>query len=299
MRNPLTLAWWILILGILELSSLALDRTHHLVGSRAGLMLLKSSYLAFSAVLLVRFLSFRHKKSFETMVDSYNRLSTQPWIAPQGVVGEWRKLLFYMGLVVVASTNFLTPLAWRETTFQTSILLDMAFWLMALRWVVRAHWLKSLGRKERLKEGLDDARSRLKSQVPDLESPREIKASRWPFLTLFILALGVTLILTLVRWRTAPQVFRLTDLKGCLHKCLDRGLDRFHRDGKLEADLSREGCLAVHRDKVDVSMGFQRGELLLWAIEKPGFDYFGNGKSGDEGLILDAEGRFRATGGGK
>lgn len=299
MRNPLTLAWWILILGILELSSLALDRTHHLMGSRAGLMLLKTSYLAFSTVLLVRFLSFRHKKSFETMLDSYNRLSTQPWVDQQGAMGEWRKLLFYMGLVIISSTNFITPLAWREATFQTSILLDMVFWLMALRWVVRAHWLKALGRKEKLKEGLDDARSRVKSQVAGLEPPMESRTSRWPFLTLFILALAVTLTVTWVRWRSATQVYRLTNLKGCLHKCLDRGLDRFHRDGKLEADLSKEGCLAAHRNKVEVNMGFQRGELLLWAIERPGFDYFGNGKSGDQGLILDDEGRFRSTGGGK
>ena len=298
MRNPLTLAWWILILGVLEFSSLALDRTHHLIGGKAGLMLLKSSYLAFSAVLLVRFLSFRNKKTFETMVDSYNRIASQPW-AQQRSAGDWRKLLFYMGLMVIASTNFLTPLAWGETTFRTSIILDMVFWLMALRWVVRAHWLKALGNKERLKEGLDDARSRLRSQPSLGEAPKETKASQWPFLTLFVLALGVTVAVSSLRWTTATQVYRVSDLKGCLGSCLERGLQRFHRDGKLEGELSRESCLANHRDKVDVGMGFQRGELLLWAIEKPGFDYFGNGVTGDEGLMLDAEGRFRSTGGGR
>lgn len=296
MRNPLTLAWWILILGVLEISTLALDRSHHLAWGRGGLMLLKAAYLAFAAVLLVRFLSFRSRKNFETMVDSYNKISGQAWSAQQAAGEERRKFLFYMGLVVVASGNFITPVAWGDLTFRTAILLDLVFWLMALRWVVRAHWLKALGRKEKLKEGLDDARSRLKSQPPEAPAPAP-QARRWPFLTLFIVAILATSAISLYRWMTSEQVYRISELKGCLLSCLDQALASFHRDGRMDDGLAKAGCLSRHREDVDIGMGFQRGELLLWSIEKPGKDYFGNGRDGDQGLMLDAEGRFRTSGG--
>lgn len=297
MRNPLSLAWWIFILAVLEIASLTLDHSHHLIYGRAGLLLLKASYLGFATVLLVRFLSFRSRKNYESMVDSYNRISGQTWTQTQ-VADDWHKFLFHMGMVVVASTNFITPLAWGDMTFKTSILLDGVFWLMALRWVVRAHWLRALGQKEKLKAGLDDARSRSKSQAAS-EALEYKKASPIPFLSQFILAVSVTAFISFYRFRHAERVYWLSDLKGCLHQCLDRALERFHRDGKLDENLSKEACLARHRDLVDIGMGFQRGELLLWAIEKPGQDYFGNGKAGDQGLMLDAEGRFRDSGSGR
>lgn len=302
MRNPLTLAWWILILGVLEGSSLILDRSHHLLWAQAGFFLLKVSYLAFASVLMLRFLSFRTRKTYETMVDSYNRISGQSWSA-QGkeTVEEWRKFLFYMALIVVASTNIITPMAWGDMTFKTSIGLDLIFWLMALRWVTRAHWLKALGRKEKLKEGLDDARS-LKAQAgtdapPPM--PAAAGASPWPFFTLFILAVTATVTVGATRFRAAERNYILTDLKGCMLTCLDRALDSFHREGRLEEGMNKESCLLRHREDVEIGMGFQRGELLLWAVEKPGHDYFWNGKGGDQGLMLDAEGRFRDTGGKK
>ena len=71
MRNPLTLAWWILILGILEGSTLILDGSQHLLWGRVGILLLKVSYFAFASVLLFRFLSFRSRKLYESMADSY------------------------------------------------------------------------------------------------------------------------------------------------------------------------------------------------------------------------------------
>jgi hypothetical protein len=269
------------------------------VYGQGGLILLKASYVAFAAVLLIRFLSFRSRKNYESMVDSYNRISGQTWTQTQ-VADDWHKFLFHMGLVVVASTNFITPMAWGDLTFRTSIILDLVFWLMALRWVVRAHWLKALGRKEKLKAGLDDARSKSKGQAQAEEEAAVSKeASPWPFISLFALAVAVTLALSIFRFRTAQSVYLMSELKGCLHQCLDRALESFHRDGKLDENLSKEGCLARHRDLVDVGMGFQRGELLLWAIEKPGMDYFGNGKTGDQGLLLDAEGRFRDSRGGR
>lgn len=300
MRNPLSLAWWILILGGLELSTLILDRSHHLVWGRAGFFLLKASYFAFSTVLLIRFLSFRNRKTFESMVQTYNTLSGRAWAQAPGFGDDWRKLLFYMVLVVVSSANLITPWAWGDTTFRTSIVLDLIFWLLALRWVVNAHWLKTLGRKEKLKEGLDDARSRHKAlPPPDPGQPEATSTppvARWPFLTLFTLMLAVTLVLSGWRWVTADKVYHQAALKGCLLDCLDRALVRFHQDGRLDKGLHEEFCLSRYREQVEIGMGFQRGELLLWTIEKPGQDYFGNGKPGDQGLMLDAEGRFRLTG---
>lgn len=295
MRASLSLALWILLLAVLEAASILLDRSHHIAWGRAGLALLKASYLAFAMVLLVRFLSFRNQKSFETMVESYNRLAAVPWTSSHGFGGEWRKLLFHMGLVVIASANFLTPWVWSRTSFQAGIFFDLAFWSLALRWVVRAHWLKALGRKENLKAGLDLARSRRREALEE-SPPMPNRAPAWPYLSLFAAGVAVTLALSIERWRDSGRNFLLGDLKACLRVCLAHGLERFHRDGELIKNLDQVPCLARHREKVEVTMGFQRGELLLWAIEKPGRDYLENGRNGDQGLMLDAEGRFRNTG---
>ncbi len=337
MRNPLTLTWWILLLGALEGASLILDQSQHHLWGRIGCLLLKASYLAFACVLLLRFLSFRSRKTFESMLDSYNRISGRSWTVSGRGADEWRKFLFYTALLAVSSINLITPLAWGGRTFKTSILLDLVLWLMALHWVVRAHWLKAQGRREKLKENLDDARSRLKPRST-ADTPSTVEAGSvaadhsqtaaptvdsglseaarptpepaagmaagavpsagtraWPFLRLFVLAMTATLAIGFQRWRQAERNFAVTDLKRCLLTCLDRALDRFHGEGRLEGDLDNEACLYRHREDVGIGIGFQRGELLLWAIEKPGRDFFGNGKTGDQGLMLDGEGRFRDT----
>jgi hypothetical protein len=46
---------------------------------------------------------------------------------------------------------------------------------------------------------------------------------------------------------------------------------------------------------VDMTLDLHKGDLLLRAVESDGVDYFGNGKPGDEGLVLDASGRFRRS----
>jgi len=45
---------------------------------------------------------------------------------------------------------------------------------------------------------------------------------------------------------------------------------------------------------VDMSLDFSGGELSLRALESDSVDYFGNRKPGDQGLTLDANGRFSA-----
>ena len=108
-------------------------------------------------------------------------------------------------------------------------------------------------------------------------SPRK---TAWAFIVLFALAASATLTLSAQRWRKADRTYAITDLKGCLQTCLDRALNRFHQEGSWKRTCTLKRCLHRHRDEVDVGMGFQRGELLLWAIEKPGKDYFGNGRPG-------------------
>lgn len=250
-------------------------------------------------MLLARFLSFRNRRTYESMAQTYRSLSGQGWTQPVAFGDDWRKFLFYMALLVISSANLITPWAWGDATFRASIALDLLFWLLALRWVVRAHWLKALGRKERLKEGLDDARSRLKARAasePGASEPGYAPAAFWPFRTLFLLMGAATLTLSGWRWMTADRVYHHAALKGCLLDCLDLALERFHREGRLEGAIQEQPCVSRYRERIEMGIGFQRGELLLWSIEKPGHDFFGNGKPGDQGMLLDAEGRFRATG---
>jgi hypothetical protein len=68
---------------------------------------------------------------------------------------------------------------------------------------------------------------------------------------------------------------------------------RFYQQGELGTRLEEEPCVQALSGKVDLTLDLHEGELLLRGIEKDTLDYFGNGHPGDEGLVLDASGRFR------
>ena len=292
LHATLSLVWWLFLLSALEGASLFLDAYHYLTWGQLGVALLKTGYLAFAALLCIRYLSFRSQKAFESMVDSYNRLSSRPWEPGQNPKDSRFKPVFYLVLTVLSAWNFLTPFRWSESVFRHSILLDLAVWCLLIFWIGRAHWLKTLGRRERLKEGLDDARSRSGSTIEGIPPLTGLPGRRLAVYLLSAIALVPAGAVSWHRWSAASRVYRLDELKGCMGRCLGLGLDRFYEYGLLAGEISREPCLEAHRERIRVTLGLQEGAVFLRADEEASADFFGNGVAGDEGLILEG-GRFR------
>jgi hypothetical protein len=293
MRNPLILAWWLFMLAGLEIAALILDRFHHLEWGRLGVHLVKTGYLGFACVLFIRYLSFRSQKSFETLVESYNRVANRTFTAEKQRKGAWVNPFLNLVLVVLASIDFTLVFAWNEAVFKASVLLDIAIWGLLIRWLTRTYWLKSKGTRERLKEGLDDARSRLREQLAPESPIMDKRVSKVPFNALACFAFLAAFGISLHRWREVRDVFRVDDLKSCMDRCMRMASVRFYQQGELNMEVAGEPCVRERRGKVDMTLDLHDGDLLLHAVESESLDYFGNGHPGDEGLVLDASGRFR------
>ena len=295
MRNPLILAWWLFLLSALEITALILDGSHHLEWGHVGLHLIKAGYLAFACVILVRYLSFRSQRNFEHLVDSYNRVAVRSFEGEKQRKGGWLNPFWNLLLVVLATVDFTLVFQWNESVFKASVLLDLLIWMLLMRWLTRTYWLKSKGTRERLKEVLDDTRSRLREQLAPEREVVEKSVSKAPFHALSLVALAFALGLSYYRWSQVRAVFRVDDLKACMERSMRTASLRFFQHGEMTLDMESRACLRALRGKVDLSLDLHQGELFLRAVESDGVDYFGNGNPGDQGLVLDASARFRRS----
>ncbi|MEO6098468.1 MAG: hypothetical protein ABIW76_23475 [Fibrobacteria bacterium] len=289
------LSWWLFLLCALELAALILDRSHHLGWGEIGIHAIKSGYLGFASVIFIRFLSFRSQKSFENLVASYNRVAKKTFEAEKQRKGSWVNPLWNLVLVILASVDFALVFQWNESVFKATVLLDLGIWMLLMRWLTRTYWLKSKGTRERLKEVLDDTRSRMRDQIdpdPVLADKRVAKA---PFTALAMLALVFALAVSFHRWRQVRAVFRVDDLKACMDHCMRLASVRFYQQGELKIQVEGEPCVQELGGNVELSLDLHDGELLLRGAERDTSDYFRNGHPGDEGLVLDAYGRFRRS----
>ena len=292
MRNPLILAWWLFLLTALEAAALILDRFHHLEWGRLGVHLIKACYLGFAMVLFIRYLSFRSQKAFENLVESYNRVAKQAFEAPKARRNSWVNPFLNLVLVVLTSIDFALVFNWNVAVFQISVILDLLIWLLTLRWITRTYWLKSQGTRERLKEVLDDSRSRKKSGEEEAVLPAK-RVSKAPFAVLSGLALAASLALSFQRWSDVGEAFRIDDLKACMDRCMRMASMRFYQQGQLEIEVAGQPCVLARKDRIDFTMDLHKGDLYLRAFENDTADYFGDGSVGNEGLVLDADGHFR------
>lgn len=295
MRNPMILAWWLFLLTALEVAALILDRSHHLGWGRIGIHVVKAGYLGFASIIFIRYLSFRSQKSFENLVESYNRVAKRTFEAEKQRKGSWVNPFWNLVLVILASVDFTLVFQWNESVFKASVLLDLCIWMLLMRWLTRTCWLKSKGTRERLKEVLDDTRSRMREQIAPEPVLADKRVDKAPFTTLAMIALVFALAVSFQRWRQVRAVFRVDDLKACMDHCMRLASVRFYQQGELKIQVEGEPCVQALGGGVDLTLDLQDGELLLRAAEKDTTDYFGNGERGDEGLVLDATGRFRRS----
>lgn len=291
MRNSLVLGWWLFLFTCLQLSTLVLDRSHHLEWGRLGIHLIKTGYLAFACVLFIRYLSFRSQRNFESLVESYNRVAKKVFETGKARKDSWVNPFLNLVLVVLASIDFTLVFQWNEAVFKTSVWLDLIIWALIIRWLGRTFWLKTKGTRERLKEVLDDARSRMRDPASE---PQEVEKaiSKTPFTVLSLVSLAIASGIGFQRWDGVRNVFRIDDLKACMEGCMRKASVRFYRHGELQIDVTGNPCVLERKGKVNMSMEFHEGDLRLRAMESDTSDYFGNEKRGDEGLVLDATGRF-------
>lgn len=295
MRNPLILAWWLILLSGLEITALILDRSHHLEWGHVGLHIIKAGYLGFACVILIRYFSFRSQQNFERLVDSYNRVAKKSFEGEKQRKGSWLNPFWNVLLIVLATVDFTLVFRWDEDVFKASVLLDLLIWMLLMRWLTRTYWLKSKGTRERLKEVLDDTRSRLREQLAPEKEVVEKSVSRAPFHALSLAALAFALGLSYYRWSQVRAVFRVDDLKACMERSMRTASLRFYQHGDLTLDVESYPCFRALQGSMDVNLDLHQGELFLRAVESYGVDYFGNGKPGDQGLVLDASARFRRS----
>jgi hypothetical protein len=295
MRNPFILAWWLILLSALEITALILDRSHHLEWGQVGVHLIKAGYLGFASVIFIRYLSFRSQRNFEQLVDSYNRVAKKTFEGEKQRKGGWLNPFWNLLLVVFATVDFTLVFQWNEGVFKASVLLDLLIWMLLMRWLTRTYWLKSKGTRERLKEVLDDTRSRLREQLAPEKEVVEKSVSKIPFHALSLAALAFALGLSFYRWSQVRAVFRVDDLKACMERSMRTAALRFYQHGDLTLDAGSSDCVHALQGKLDMALDLHKGELFLRAVESEGVDYFGNGKPGDQGLVLDASSRFRRS----
>ncbi len=293
-KHLLVLAWWLALFSCLQISALILDRFHYLEWGRLGIHLLKACYLGFACVLFMRYLSFRAQKNFENLVESYNRVAKTEFeaekIRKDSLVNPFLNLI----LVVLASVDFTLVFQWNQAVLNASIWLDFLIWALILRWLGRTFWLKTKGTRERLKEVLDDARSRMRTESP-ARQVMDASISKAPFAALSLASLAVALSLSFLRWREVRDVFRIDDLKACMEASLREASYRYYHQGELRVDVAGNPCMLERKGRVDMTLDFNGGDLRLRAAENDTVDYFGNRIRGDQGLILDENGRFYRT----
>lgn len=229
------------------------------------------------------------------MVESYTRISGKQVEPDKPRKWGWVNPWLYLVLVILSSIDFAMIFHWTILEYKISIILDFLVWLLGIRYVSRAHWLKSKGKREKMKAFLDDSRSQFKSE--DTESREELAPNvSWkPFLVLAILAGSASVVVSSFRWAAADRTFAINDLKACMVKCMSFSSESFYNNGELELALSRESCVQEKASDIDFNLFLSAGEIYLRGREKPSTDFFGNTILGDESLILDPAGRFRKS----
>jgi hypothetical protein len=287
------LAWWFLLIVAMQVCALIVDSSHYLLWGVAGIHFLKAGYLGFACVIFFRYLSFRSQRSNEAMLESFNRIAGRPSEPEKPRKGYWVNPFLYMILVILSTIDFTLVFLWSESVFRATIVLDMLIWLIGSRYVARTYWLKSLGKREKIKEFLDDSRSKMHAEVsivPDLEGKSRAAI---PFFGLAGLSLFATVSITSWRWQHSPRTYRVDELKACMEKCMRFAAERFYQNGQLKMELAQETCVEAKRPQIEFSLDLYEGEIYLRGSERPETDFFGNGVNGDEGLVLYPVGRFR------
>lgn len=291
MGNVLKLFWWLLMLSALQASACILDGFRYIGWGLFGYLVLKGMYLAFAGVLLFRYRSFRRQRAFEGLAETYQKMSGKDFAG--GSARRESRLHPFLTWAMLALAVMDAALAWFTdlTAFRATIALDLAIWLLMSRWVARACWLRSRGARERLKEAVDDARSRARAADPD--SPAApARVSPAPFVALAAMSLALSLGFGIKRWVDAEAVSRMNDLQRCMDACMRQASMRFYQQGEGRGSVADEPCVRRLEAQVDLSLDWSGGELRLRAVEKPDADYFGDGRPGDEGLALDGNGNF-------
>jgi len=225
------------------------------------------------------------------LAETYQRMSGKDFAG--GSARRESRILPFLTWAMPALAALDLALAWFTdlTAFRITIGLDLAIWLLISRWVARACWLRSRGARERLKEAVDDARSRSHAAAPDSQAA-PARVSPAPFLALAAMSLAVSLGFGIKRWADAEAVSRMDALQRCMDASMRQASARFYQQGESKVSLTDEPCVKRLEAQVELSLTWSGGELRLRAVEKTDADYFGNGRPGDEGLALDGNGNF-------
>jgi hypothetical protein len=295
MGNLLRLSWWLALVAALQGSAFILDGSRHLFWGMLGFCVVKAVYLAFAWIVILRHRSFRRQRAFEALAESYHRVAGKDF-DPKAARRESRlNPALNQILLALASADCVLAFAWNLEAWRVSILLDVAIGLLLIRWVARAGWLRARAARERLKSAVDDARSLARPQAHGPEAAPK-RVSSIPFAALAALAMACTLGLGSWRWAQAQRAFRAGEADRCLEAILRTASERFYQQGQARFGVGEEPCVKALAGRVEFGLEWGGGELRARAEESGGSDYFGNGTAGDEGRVMDTNGRSHGLG---
>jgi hypothetical protein len=259
-----------------------------------GFCVVKAVYLAFAWIVILRHRSFRRQRAFEALAESYHRVAGKDF-DPKAARRESRlNPALNKLLLALASADCVLAFAWNLGAWRGSILLDIAIGLLMIRWVARAGWLRARAARERLKSAVDDARSLARPQTGGPEAAPK-RVSPVPFAVLAAFAMAGVVGLGTWRWAHAQRAFRVGEADRCLGTILRTASERFYQQGQARLGMGEEDCVKALAGRVGFRLEWGGGELRVRAGEAAGSDYFGNGTAGDEGRIMDANGRARSA----
>jgi hypothetical protein len=292
MRNLLILAWWLSLVAALQVSGFLLDGSRHFLWGMLGFCVIKTVYVAFAWIVILRHRSFRRQRAFEALAESYLRAAGRDF-DPKAARRESRlNPALNQILLALSVADCVLAFGWNFAAWRASILLDVAIGLLLIRWVARAGWLRARAARERLKSAVDDARSlaRLPDAAPEA-APRRV--SPVPFAASAALAMSFLLGLGAWRWAQAGPAFRSGEVDRCMESLMRSASDRFYQHGEARIGIGEADCVKALAGRVEFGLEWGGGELRVRAGESAGSDYLGNGKAGDEGRVLDANGHSR------
>lgn len=287
---------WFCLLFALVCSGLALDAWEGEVMAQAARLLLHAVLFGTSLIAFARYLSFSRRRPLENLLGDLERLqSTQksqsttqgnPQAGPNLLALPWGNGAFkaarFYGLLIVSLAALVAsvmPVAHRLIALAW---LDALWFCLALDALMSQFRFRRLRAKERVKDALDDMRSKkAPAQPPALHLKPDV-----PWWSNLLMLLGLAGILVVSHLRLDREEIHV--MQAELRHCLSTVAEDIHFRGEVK--LPSEGCsqgLLTRFKVLAVGVGESR---KVMAKEKAGIDPLADGLPGNQAWTLQAKG---------
>jgi hypothetical protein len=275
---------WFSLLFALACSGYVLDFCEGEISALLSRWLQHALYFGSSVIALGRYWSFSHRKPYENSLAALRGLTPDPM--PKGEsksrrLKELGKGFRFFGLAAVSFFGLMACALPIERRIAALSLLDGIWFLLALDWLLA---LYSFGRnrsKEKVKEALDDLRSR---QGGGTFSPLALEAKTPLWLKVLILG-GVLMVSGVSYWRLTEEEGHV--IQGQLKVCLKGVIERESFRGRM--DHADGVCPQSILNRFDLGAEGMGPTRKVWAQEKVGIDPLKDGLAGNQIWVFSAQ----------